>query len=59
MRTYRVTWELEMDAEDPRAAAKQCLLIMRDPGSVATVFTVEEVEGGGEWMLDLLDPEGT
>jgi len=40
MPMYKVTWEIEIDARTPRAAAKEALRIQRDPGSIATVFNV-------------------
>lgn len=49
-RTYRVTWEIDVDARTPREAAEQALAIQRDPVSAATVFGVE-----GE-QIDLSEP---
>jgi hypothetical protein len=37
---YRVTWEIDVDAKTPRAAAKEALRVQRDPSSIATVFDV-------------------
>lgn len=44
MPTYHVSWEIEIDAENPRDAAKQALAIQRDPHSLATVFQVLEFD---------------
>ena len=38
--TYRVTWEIDIEAGSPLAAAKKALKIQRDPSSIATVFDV-------------------
>jgi len=40
LKTYKVTWEIELDATSPREAAELALEIQRDPFSTATVFTV-------------------
>jgi hypothetical protein len=45
MPTYRVTWVIDVDADGPREAALQALEIMRDPASIATVFTVADDQG--------------
>jgi hypothetical protein len=37
---YLVTWQIEVDADSPRDAAKKALEIQRDPTSIATVFNV-------------------
>jgi len=42
MAQYRVTWEIELDADTPEDAAREALAIMRDPDSIATVFTVHD-----------------
>jgi hypothetical protein len=41
---YRVTWEIDIDAESPRQAAERALEIHRDPKSIATVFEVQNRE---------------
>ncbi len=40
MPTYRVVWEIDLDAEDALATAQEALKIMRDPDSTATFFKV-------------------
>jgi hypothetical protein len=52
---YLVTWEIEMEAETPREAAKKALEIMQDPESIGTVFKVVDAEG--EHVVDLLEEE--
>ncbi len=41
---YRVVWEIEVYATNPRQAAKEALLIQRDPESRATVFDVYRID---------------
>ena len=43
--THDVTWSMPLDADDAVDAALQALGIMRDPASVATVFTVTGPDG--------------
>jgi hypothetical protein len=50
---YRVIWEIDVDAESPRAAACRALDIQRNPDSIATVFQVVAEGGEGE-IVDLL-----
>ena len=42
MRMYKVRWEIDVDAEDPQAAARKALQIQRDPNSTATVFDMND-----------------
>lgn len=51
---YRVIWEIDIDADDPREAAEIALEIQRDPNSTATVFTCHD-GFGNETCLDLTD----
>lgn len=44
MKTFNVLWEIEIDAETRKEAAKKALEIQRDPNSIATVFIVEGKE---------------
>jgi len=37
---YHVSWGIELDAENPEAAARAALTIQRNPSSIATVFRV-------------------
>jgi hypothetical protein len=45
MKTYRVVWEIDIDADTPREAAEKALAIQRDPGSDATYFDVKDADG--------------
>lgn len=40
-RSYRVKWEIDIDAQSPRAAAKKAQEIQLREDSIATVFEVE------------------
>ena len=57
MKTYRVTWEIDIDANSPYEAASRALEIQRDPGSTATVFDVTDRDTGKETQWDVA-PEG-
>ena len=46
MKTYLVSWEIELDAEDEKSAARKAHRIMQDPDSIATVFSVQQVIQG-------------
>jgi len=45
MMNYRVSWEIDIDADSPREAAERALEIQRRPDSTATVFTVRDETG--------------
>ena len=53
MQEYRVTWKIEVDANNPEDAAKQALAIQRDPESTAVVFEVVD-EKGNESIVDIM-----
>lgn len=40
MPLYRVTWEIDIEADTPRDAAEEALTVQRNPESIATVFDV-------------------
>jgi len=50
MKTYRVNWAIDIDADTPREAAQLALDIQRDPDSCATCFEVDA-------SLDFLDSD--
>jgi hypothetical protein len=37
---YRVTWEIDVEADSPRQAAEKARAAQVRPGTIATVFTV-------------------
>ena len=43
MKSFRVYWEIDLEANSPRQAAKKALEIHRDPASIATVFIVRKL----------------
>jgi hypothetical protein len=44
LKSFRVTWEIDLYAASPRAAAEKALEVHRDPSSLATVFSVRETK---------------
>jgi hypothetical protein len=54
-RHFRITWEIDLDADGPASAAKLALDIQRDAKSMATVFEVYDEEAGRTWKIDI-DP---
>ena len=44
-KTYRVVWEIDVDANDPLAAAKEAVRIQHDNDSAATFYVVHSPEG--------------
>jgi hypothetical protein len=44
MTTYRVTWEIDVEADSHEEAAREALAIQRDPMSHAIVFTVRNAK---------------
>lgn len=54
MQTYFVSWEINIAADSPQAAAAQAFAHMQRPGTTCTVFSVSD--GSGEAVtVDLLD----
>lgn len=45
MKSYSVSWEIELDAETPQDAAREAWKIMRLTDSSANCFTVCDDEG--------------
>jgi hypothetical protein len=50
---YRVTWQIDLEADTPEEAARQALVIQRDPSSIATVFEVSNDCGDDAVQVDL------
>lgn len=57
MTEYRVSWSIDVDADDHAEAARLAQRIQRDPMSIATVFEVVARGGVLKVEVDLLDPE--
>lgn len=54
MREYRVSWEIDIEAESPLQAAQKAQVIQRDLHSLATLFNVMVpcVCGCGEYYAE-------
>ena len=46
MPEYRVVWEIDLDARNPKEAAREALKILRDPSSLALFFTTFKYKDG-------------
>jgi hypothetical protein len=53
---YRVRWEIDILADDARAAAEEAQRIQRDPESIATVFEMFNENGDLVAVHDLNRP---
>lgn len=54
MSKYRVLWGLNIeDAPSPYHAALEALRVQRDPESIASVFVVDDLETGEQYMIDV------
>lgn len=56
-RMYRLTWEIDVDAESPREAAEKAFAIIREALTTATVLDVIKHDGSEVMRVDLLEPE--
>lgn len=58
MKTYRVRWEIDVEAVNPQHAARKALAIQRDKDSTAAVFDVREQGKRKKTVrVDLLEPK--
>lgn len=55
MKTYRVEWSIDVEADTPLQAAHKALEIQRRRNSTAVVFTV--FADGAHWNIDLLNEQ--
>ena len=55
MKSYHVTWEIDVDAADEVEAAKAALTIQRCLNSSAVVFDVIEHDGTEMVRVDLIE----
>ncbi len=53
---YKVTWEIEVEADSPDEAARMCRKIQLDPRNIASVFMVEDTDTGVVSQIET-DPE--
>lgn len=56
MPTFKVFWEIDIEADTPVEAAQKALEIQRDEESIATVFTVVNEDLGVCVDVDFLIP---
>jgi hypothetical protein len=54
MNSYVVTWEIDLEAETPEDAARQARAAQTRPDTLATVFTVTDVDGN-QTQVDLTE----
>jgi hypothetical protein len=52
MAEYEVIWRIQVEAETPDEAARECLAIIRDQFSEDTVFEVKNTETGETETID-------
>ena len=52
--SYRVKWEIDLNADSPEEAALEALRVQRDISSIASVFTVTD-EAGNETTIDAIE----
>jgi hypothetical protein len=53
MKTYLVTWEIEVYAESAEEAARNAQCIQRDPTSITAYFTVTNIDTGEQCGVGL------
>lgn len=56
MNGYRIIWEIDLDADDPREAAKKALAYIGNPDSLAHIFDVTDDFTGQMTRIDLDEP---
>jgi len=55
MTTYRVRWEIDVDAETPQEAVIQAHGHATRPGTTATVYDVQDHDAGPALTLDVAE----
>jgi hypothetical protein len=55
---FRVTWEIEIEADNPKQAAQEARIIQLTPGMSATVFDVWAHAAGKMHRIDLVEEIG-
>jgi hypothetical protein len=60
MKTYRIIWTIDVDANNANEAAQMALEIHRDPNGIATQFEVFELDSSGtpEDFPTIVDTQG-
>lgn len=54
---YRITWDIDIWADNPRDAAIQAETIQLDPYSTASVYKFKDLDSGQTGTVDLLKSE--
>ena len=57
MSLYRITWEIDLDADTAEDAARTARAIQLDTASIANVFEVRDAQTGEVKLIDLDEPE--
>ena len=55
MNSYLVSWDIDVEADNPREAAKQAEELFKRSDSTATFFNVIDKSTGEETLIDLLE----
>jgi hypothetical protein len=55
---FRVIWEIEIEADSPKAAAREARLIQLTPGMSATIFDVWAHVAGKMHRIDVIEEPG-
>lgn len=53
MRSYLITWRIDIEADSPEEAAAQALIAQRDHEATCTCFEVKDKADGKETFVDL------
>ena len=59
MKSYLVTWKIDIEADTPEEAAMQALIIHRDTESAAQHFSVTDCEANKTYSIDLSNERST
>ncbi len=57
VKSYFITWEIEVTAKDPIDAARIAFEMQQDPDTLATCFKVTEQDGEETITIDLLEED--
>lgn len=57
MASYLVSWDIDVEADNPTDAARQAEDLFRHPGSTATFFNVIDKSTSDETLVELLENE--
>jgi hypothetical protein len=57
MKTYKIAWEIQVNANSPLEAAKDAVTIMRDADNIAQQFYVQDEDTNEVVSVDLDEPD--